>query len=430
MKLLPLLVTVSLAANVALLGVVWKQSAARAGATGSSTPAPTETSPEKKPEAVAKDSSEDTLAGAAALLAGNDSGPLSGSDLKTLAERLRAAGFSAKLIRTIISSIIQERFSAQMRELQEKTFATNTYWKSRRPSYGMNREMMAKSQEWTKERQRLLREALGDADADPNENVFLRAQTGGLSAEKQAGIQRILSDYNEMRTEIHANAEGVMLPADREKLAFIEKEQQADIEKLLTPEELFEYRIRSSDTSNRLRESLRNFEVSEEEFRTMFRNISASLGSDTSPTAFDRDSYQRIQSAVKEGIKSVLSPERMAEFERVSDPQYDQTSRLVARLNLPPTATQQVLDIQKQTMESLRTMMTSASAEQHTTQANALLEQANQRLRTVLGGESGLQAYRDYGGQWLQSITRMANPPSRPGNTQTPVFLPGISIGK
>ncbi len=58
--------------------------------------------------------------------------------------------------------------------------------------------------------------------------------------------------------------------ADREKLALLNRERRADLERVLTPEELFEYDLRQGPTAMRLRSQLAAFQPTEEEYRAIF----------------------------------------------------------------------------------------------------------------------------------------------------------------
>ncbi|MEO7414293.1 MAG: hypothetical protein ABIZ81_13140 [Opitutaceae bacterium] len=101
--------------------------------------------------------------------------------------------------------------------------------------------------------------------------VLLRRQVGDLPADKLNRLANIEQDYSLMAQELRANSRGgPPSPADSEKLALLEKERRADIAKLLTSEELLEFQMHYSPTSNRMRRDLALFKPIESEYRALF----------------------------------------------------------------------------------------------------------------------------------------------------------------
>lgn len=110
---------------------------------------------------------------------------------------------------------------------------------------------------------------------------------------------------------------------------------------------------------------------------------------------------------VLESVRTALGPERAADYERVTDPAYVQTSRVVSRLSLPAAATDALVHLQKQAVKTGQTLATdiTLTAEQRAAQAKSLVEATTRQLRETLGSESNFQVYREYSGQWLHSLT-------------------------
>ena len=430
MKLPSLLLIGSLAVNAAVLTLYFSKSPATAPGDAS---APT--------AAAAKDSAPGGATGPGKAAAGstttattNDplklaAAELQSGDLKTLAARLKAAGFSPSMIRSIISAQVNEQFSARRKELlgqQEE----QPFWKSQRNGM-MDPKVMSAMRELGKEQTALMKSILGPDGIPGNDeiNAWQRRQFGNLPAEKLTQLQSINSDYSELTSEIYMKANGIMLPEDREKLAYLEKEKLADIAKTLTPQELEDYQLRSSPTANQLRNQLAGFNASEAEFRALFKATAAidEKYGNAGPFGGLRNpaDYQSRQAELLAQAKTVLSPERFADYKLATDPQSQQVSRLVARLELPPATTQQVVSLQQDIQARARAIQTNRDlpAADRTAQLTALQQEATTKLSTALTPR-GLEAYKQNGGFWLENL-KPRPAPTAPGTTQPATRLPG-----
>lgn len=353
-------------------------------------------------------------------------------DLKALVARLKAAGFSTSMIRSIVAAQVNEQFSARRKELlgqQEE----QPYWKNQRNGM-MDPKAMAAMRELGKEQTALMKSLLGPDGMPGSEemNAWQRRQFGNLAPEKLSQLQSIQSDYSELQQDIYAKTNGVMLPEDREKLAFLEKEKLADIAKTLTPQEFEDYQLRSSPTANNLRNQLAGFNASEAEFRALFKATAAidekygnagPFGGMRNPT-----DYQSRQAELLAQAQTVLSPERFADYKLATDPQSQQVSRLVARLELPPATTQQVVALQQDIQNRARTIMTNRElpAADRTAQLTALQQEATTKLSTTLTPR-GLEAYKQNGGFWLENLKPRPMPtaPGAAGTAAPAMRLPG-----
>ncbi|HXQ82029.1 MAG TPA: hypothetical protein VN775_11990 [Opitutaceae bacterium] len=323
-------------------------------------------------------------------------------DLKAQAGRLRAAGFPPNIVRAILREQLNERFAPRRRELAAQLGA-RPYWTSRFDSW--DSKTMAGMNAINKEQANMLKDLMGaeTEPGDPFGDADRLNRSGSLGPEKYARVQAILSDYNELKGEIYSAAQGgPMLPEDQEKLAYLEKEQQADIAASLTPDELFEYQIRNSPTAGMLRYSLHAFNPTEDEFRAIFRVQQAfdqqygSMG----PLSPDQQRERQAHKAdVAAQVQDILGPDRFAEYKRDTDPAYQAVSRLVERLDLPPAAAQQVVALQddiSKRADAIRKDQSLAAADR-SSQLAALADEATSKVASVLG-DRGLAAYKQTGG--------------------------------
>jgi hypothetical protein len=236
----------------------------------------------------------------------------------------------------------------------------------------------------------------------------------GLTREKYDRIQAISADYNEMRNDVFGATNGVMLPEDKEKMDYLQKEQKSEIAAELSPDELFEYQLRTSNVSYELRSTLSAFNPTEDEFRAIFKvqqDFDSQYGSSEEQLTPDQIKEKEAHKAdLLAKIQDAIGPERAAEYKVESDPNYVQVSRLVDRLALPAAATQQVVSVQSDITKRADAIRKDPglSAADKNSQLAALADEASAQITAVMG-DRGLQAYKQNGGGWIQGLKPPSN---------------------
>ncbi len=424
MKLPVALFVASLAVNAAVITLYFKQSSGAPSAGSPAAAVLAEKSAGSSGSAAPVPSAASAAAAQSAQLARSWS-ELQTGDLKTLPERLRAAGFAPSMIRAIVAAQVNEQFSARRKELLGNQ-AEQPFWKNQRSGM-MDPKTMTALRDLGKEQMALMKSLLGDSAPGHEEiNAWQRRQFGNLAPEKLTQLQSINTDYSELQQEIMQKANGVMLPEDREKLTYLEKEKLADIAKTLTPQEFEEFQLRSSNTANQLRGQLGSFNTTEAEFRALYRAAAAideKYGTAGPFGPRNPGDYQNRQADMLAQAKAVLTPERFADYKLATDPQSRQVSSLVARLELPPATTQQVVSLQQDFQNRQRALMTNRALTpaDRTAQQAALLQEATAKLSATLTPR-GLEAYKQNGGQWLDMLKPR---PAAPSGMTTPAIPPG-----
>ena len=412
MKPLAFILALSIAANAALAILFVRSNSGHAQA---STLSGSLTNANRKSDGTANSLASE--AGALGLDAKTWSN-LQNGDLKTLAERLRSAGFPPAVVRAVVAALVDEKYAAQRKALLAKQDET-PFWQ--RNGFGYDSKLMSALRDLSKQERDEMKSLLGPdglADSNDERQAWQRRQYGDLPADKLEQMQAILSDYGDLRSDIYSKANGVMLPEDREKIALLEKEQRADLAAVLSPEELENYELRSSNTANTIRSQLSIFKPSEVEFRALFqatRAAEAQYGSLASGMV-GSEQAGKIRDTVLASLQTQLSPERYAELQQATDPKYQMTNRLVARLELPASSAVEAVAIQTDVQQRAQAIRrdTTLSPEQRTAQLAVLSQEATSKLSATLTPR-GLEAYKQYGGFWLQNL----NPPSR-RTTTTP----------
>lgn len=339
---------------------------------------------------------------------------LATDDLPALVARLRAAGFSAVVIRGIVNARLDAWFRTRMKELAGDPGAA-PFWKPDGPGlFGNARLFEAQSQVY-RERATRLRELLGDdffAAGYGNATAAQRAQFGDLPKNKIDLVQRINDDYAEMSAQITAAAQGMMLPEDRAKLALLEREKRTDLAAILSPAELEDYLMRSSPITLRLRAAFSLMDATEAEFRAIYR-IQLPFADVLYPTSSAGVVYysgemaqQRrdAQTKIAEQTKAALGDERFAEFTRASSYEFQQLTRLAQRENLPAAAAVRAYDARDAAAsESMRIMNDqSLTPDQKRTALQTLAATTTTQIVSALGAGAGTAYAKS--ASWLNTI--------------------------
>ncbi len=403
MKISTLILAGSLAANVILLGMI---------AVGSSDDSSSAPSPVRQNLSKAKSSAPAAAPGSAAWA------ELQTGDLAAQRDRLRAEGFPPEIVRAILAAQVGESFAARRKAI-EQAQAEVPFWKNpiRDP------KLQAAFRDLGREQDKILKDLLGhDArNDDPTYVAYLRRQFGNLPDDKVDQLRQILDDYNQQRSDIFLNSRnGPILPDEQQKIAALDKAMHADYAAVLSPAELADYDLRSSNTAQSLRYSLAAFDATEPEYRSIFQLQQAfddkygrMYGM---PSPDEMQARSAAQKQLTADIAAALGPDRAADYQRATDYSYRQTSQLVARLELPPETANQVYATQQDLQQRARTVQmdrTLAPADR-AAQLSSLATEAQTRLTTSLGPQ-GYDAYRQNGmGSWLQMLApRPAMPPPR-----------------
>jgi hypothetical protein len=362
---------------------------------------------------------------------------LLGADLNTLAANLRAAGFAPKMVRAIVAAALDEKYAERRRQIMGDQ-PDVPYWKVGSMLSMFTGPKMTELRNLIREEQDVLKQVLGaDAQSSASDlgRYYQRRMFGDLAPDKADMIVRIQQDYGELRAQIHADAGGVLLSWDREKLALLEKEQRNDIAALLSPEELRLYDLRSSPTARRLQSQLSYFNSTEQEYHTIY-DLQSSFDERYNPgtlsgamTPDQARQRQADQKQLQDEIKAALGDQRYADYQRSADYGFKVANRIATTLQLPEQNAVAVWALQQDIQQRASSIRADRSlpAEQRTAAMAALASEANQRLITLLT-QQGADAYKQVSSSsWLRSLemtTRRPSPPPASGTADSPQSNP------
>lgn len=304
----PLLFTLlglSVAGNAAL-GYLTLRSTAAAN---SSTP-----NPARNGSAVASATSTPSKPGTntTAALAEKIAAAQTNGDTKSVLQSLREAGLPEDIVRQVGYALVAQDMDRRRRAIFD--WAAVPYWKNPRPTPEQQRAMRALD----KERRDLLA-SLG-LPLSPLEAAAVKRQFGDLSADKLAALQKIQQDYSEMQQDLWSSSrEGTqMKPEERNaQMKLLREEQQRDIAAILSPTELQEFELRNSDTANRLRGQLRNLDLTEQEYRSLFaaqKTYDGGRGAEGVRTAEQLQNDVERWDALQSTTRSTLGDERYKQY--------------------------------------------------------------------------------------------------------------------
>jgi hypothetical protein len=337
-------------------------------------------------------------------------------DLRDQVEKLRADGFPPAMVRAIVAAQIRAKFAARRKAL-ETAQANLPFWRNPIPDPSTQAAMRALS----KEEQQAIKDVLGP-DPENGPAAALRRQFPNLTDQTIDQMVAIRERYDQQRAEVYGSVRGPggILPDEQTKMEALEKAMHGEFAAILTPQELEEYDLRTSNTANQLRYSLVAFNATEQEFRTLYKLQSAfdeQFGMLRGLAAEEQmRARSEAQKQLTEQIKVALGTERFAEYQRATDHNYRQTTQLVARLNLAPETANSLYTIQKEFDQRRSDLYRnsggggSAGFDNIAAQATALQQEAIAKVTPVLGSAKNLEAYKQYGGSWITNMV----PPPRP----------------
>lgn len=322
-------------------------------------------------------------------------------DLPTLIARLRAAGFPPSAIRSIAEAEILERFKPRLDELRRQLDET-PYWRGDITQFMGTSKLYEQMSQISRERTKALRGLIGTdayAYAGLNPSDVQRQRFGNLSPGKIELVQRITDDYAEMTSQIRSAMQGITLPEDKEKFALLEREKRADLASILTPEELADYEMRTSQLTMRLRTTFSIMDASEAEFRAIYNayqpHIETLFPTTPSGVVFlssqTEDPRRVANERVNADIKQSLGADRFAQYQRANDRDFQQLYQLTRADNVPYDTLVRAYDGRQAASDaSMKIASDSAlSMEQKREALKNLAQQSRTQLLSTLGPGAG-----------------------------------------
>ncbi len=230
-----------------------------------------------------------------------------------------------------------------------------------------------------------------------------------LSEEKRKKLKQLQEKFFDLeQSATEWSSAGVMTEETVQKLVALAKQRRAEIESLLAPEELSELDLRTSETSDRLRQELKGFHPTEEEFRALF-TARKTLEDQMNAHLDVRDPavvHARVETGnqIAEKAKSDLGEPRYEEYLRSQDIDYQNTLRLTGYFGLPEKSANDVYALKQDNEKKAREILTNTGVtdEQKDAALAVLRNNAERKLKEILG-ENVFSEYQQNNRWWIRN---------------------------
>lgn len=345
---------------------------------------------------------------------------LESDDYATYVANLRAAGCPEETIRDILLADVNKLYAQRRRALAPKP-RDFEFWRSEEeidaaPASEESRRRDAELAALEAERRQLLATLLGPA---ANRSELEEFTTDALEDRALQFLpeekRRAVAAAEARSRQERAALDLIPDPAEREaREASIRKSYEETLAATLTPEEREQLDLRASPLAARLREQLRGFGATREEFETLYRleartareqeALEAALDSGQDPQATDKLEASRLE--LEQALATTLGPQRFAEYQRSQDPDYQTLFNLTREHQVPPALAGEVYDMRHTVQDQTDRIRNNPllTAEQKIRAFLAIRNETQAAIVEVLG-EPLLQEYRRQGGSWLNELT-------------------------
>jgi hypothetical protein len=329
-------------------------------------------------------------------------------------ENLRAIGCPEETVRDIIIADINKLYASKIAALYPSPKEFKFWRVEDRAARSEDRERDHKRHELEDEKRELIRELLGiDYESEmarwsgrPNEDDF---RYGFLSPEKQEGAKALYQKYRDMERELFRDGGG-WTAENRAKFTAMRAEREAELAKLLGPEEFQEYQLRNSYTARNMRDNLSAFQPNESEFRQIFDLKKAF----DDQFAFTRESSDETireqrrlaQEQLNQQLLAKLGPERFQQYERSQDERYRDANDFVQRNNLPQETANVVYEVRIAAEQERERIRNDASLNEEA--RNSAYAALSQTTGQALGQALGAEVYANYQtrNDWVRELDR------------------------
>jgi len=313
----------------------------------------------------------------------------------TYLQSLRAVGCPEEKVRYIVLTDINQLFAKK--RLKEAVTYDMKWWRSEM-EMSVTGVLQEKGRSLEEERRLLIERYLGaDAvEAEKGEGMLWSSVQltgpvlGNLPAETHNAVQEICARSLERSSGIQWARFGGGQSVNAVDLARLRERTRSDLRRVLNTEGMEEFLLRYSQNSRQLRDELRSFEPTPEEFRKMFRvtdqmdhQLQLEYGGleTLSPQQRERHLAQR-ESAIKE----VLDPKRYQDYLLHRDPLYGMAKLTATQFGAPARSIMAIYQVKK-TNEIHRQMIlndTTLAPQQKSEALSALQREETQKIQQVV----------------------------------------------
>jgi hypothetical protein len=334
---------------------------------------------------------------------------LESADYRVYVRNLRTVGCPETTVRDIVIPDVNGVFYERVKQIVDTV--QNRFWEMLADQKAFEKMVDEKHKELDdleKERDNALAQLLGRR-ADHRmqreelaqiEQIAQRKQfLDFLSAEKIEQCLALDAKFAALRDEL-SNSDAPLESAEvQSRSKHLQEQQKSELESLLSPDELAEYKLRNSPFAN-LRFQLNGFETTEADVKEMVRTqeVVSTLTQTNAPTS------------QRDAIKSVLGAERFAEYERTLDNRFQEFYQVADRYDLPVEKASEAYEIRKAAEDTVQNVRrgNNLNDNDRNEQLAAIHSETERALTDALGSRA-FQTYRTRSGQWLAALANGNN---------------------
>ncbi len=347
------------------------------------------------------------------------------ADYRVYMANLRAIGCPERTVREIIVADVDQLFLERVRELFYPL--NNRVW------WLLANQDQAKElgdrveKDWDAlmdQRKAVLKELISreepyardEAEAEIREHARWAHTLDFLSPEKQDQVLTVRKTTETAIRELWvADQQHQKLTkeerADRQRQQReLEAGRDQQLSALLTPEELAEYQLRTSQGAE-VRQRLSRIEFSEDEIRAIARLNNERRQLEGQVSGDNPESRQRKMEVARQTdaqLKETLGATRYADYVRASDGRFEQISQVTERFGLPEATAVSVYDLQLEAQARAAQVRSDSALPAEESQAlqQAIRDETERSLKATLGDKVFATLERRGGAGWLAGLTK------------------------
>jgi hypothetical protein len=331
-------------------------------------------------------------------------------DYRQYIANLRSIGCPEETIRDIIVADVNKLFEARRKQMAASSTNKFQFWKASNMFANMlDEEKIKQKQALAKEKRDLLIALLGTA---PDEKADMGTLVNPFSDMldflpdgKQRQVVDLLQTYQAKAAA--AFKDGAPDAQDFKQMQKVQKEMEAELAKILSPQELEDYQLRLSQTAMIMRMQLGSFDPNEQEFRDIFKlrkQFEDEYGL-MGMGAEDATKRKEAEKQMKDQIKELLGADRYADYERAQDYTYQGIAKAISREGLPKESAVKVYDMKKTAEDEMRKVRNNKqlTTEQRDKALDAIRAETEKAMIETMG-QKAFDALKKQNG-WMKGIT-------------------------
>jgi hypothetical protein len=343
---------------------------------------------------------------------------LESEDYRAYIQRLRSIGCPEQTIRDIIIADLDKLIAPRVQSIYGRRKNLH-YWQSEEEELANNTnqsDITRKQRALDREKREIIQQLLGvdlvrERMKQLGQEDYYERRLSFLSEDKRGQVRQLLDEFDEQEQNVRQKEweEGDALsPEDALKLKKLREDREAEITKLLSPEERQQYELWLSPTANAVRRSVYGMDATEEEFqkiyniRKAFEQQWANLES-TSMDEATRQKYETARQQTDDQVRQALGEKRYQDYKRGDDEEFHHLNAVVSKYNLPRETASEVYEVKRAALDMQKAVEidSSLTAEQRQLALKAMAEETDRTLKQLLG-EKAFQNYVRRGqGQWI-----------------------------